>query len=167
LASCHDDLSRKERIVTLPQWCLAGLLGLTLLVLVGCKREEPVPPGLQPPLEESGPHAAGKKVYNAHGCSRCHTVGAAPAEPSGPSMPPLPGKDAPPVAGPPMGGPPLPNKGPDLANVASKPERDVEWFIAYVSNPRKEKRDSRMPPFDKQIKPEDMRTLAEFLASLK
>jgi mono/diheme cytochrome c family protein len=161
------------------------LLGLSLLVLVSCKREEQgppqpgpgtdnLPPGFppmpRPPvLEETEPHAAGKKVYNANGCARCHTMGGTQAGPPiggpPPGGPPMGG---PPMGGPPMGGPPMPNKGPDLAKVASKGEkRDVEWFIAYVSNPKKTNPEARMPPFEKQIKEKDMRALAEFLASLK
>src|SRR3954470_11624531 len=102
-------------------------LGLTLLLLAGgCKREEPPPmkpmggmpnPGmtLTPPatLEEKEPHAAGKKVYNANACFRCHSMGG------------------------PQAGPPMPNKGPDLAKVAGKPGRNADWFVAYVSDPKK------------------------------
>jgi cbb3-type cytochrome oxidase cytochrome c subunit len=58
-------------------------------------------------------------------------------------------------------------KGPDLVKVASKPERNVEWFIGFVSDPKKTNPDSKMPPFEKQIKPDDLRALAEFLNSLK
>ena len=155
------------------RWCLAGLLGLTFLILVGCKREEQPPPqggpnnfpgpppmpGPPPVLEETEPHAAGKKVYNANGCMRCHTMGGPQAGP------PIGG---PPMGGPPMGKPPMPGKGPDLAKVASKGEkRGVEWFISYVSHPKKVNPESRMPPFEKKIKDKDMRALAEFLSSLK
>jgi mono/diheme cytochrome c family protein len=173
--------------------CLIGVFGLTLLVLA-CKREEQTSPESGPPfsdvpplgggpggkppagfppikppamLEETEPHAAGKKVYNANGCARCHTMGADVAGPAFPPMPPLP-KDAPAINdGPPMGKPPMMNKGPDLAKTAGKPGRNVEWFIAFVSNPRNEKPYTRMPAFEKKIKPEDMRALAEFLADLK
>jgi cbb3-type cytochrome oxidase cytochrome c subunit len=113
------------------------------------------------PLEEKEPHAAGKKVYNANGCLRCHTMGEAQNGPPGG-----------PKGGPPKGGPPMPpggdkKKGPDLSKVASKPGRNVEWFIAFVSDPKKDNPESPMPAFAKQIKTEDMRALAEFLADLK
>jgi cbb3-type cytochrome oxidase cytochrome c subunit len=62
---------------------------------------------------------------------------------------------------------PMMGKGPDLAKVASKPERTVEWFIAFVSNPQKERPEAKMPAFGDKIKSEDMRKLAEFLATLK
>jgi mono/diheme cytochrome c family protein len=135
-------------------------VGLALLaVLAGCNRtgapnsggsSKPPPPNSQQ-LEETEPHAAGKKVFNANGCVRCHTITSAHL---GQPMPP-------------RGGPGGPEKGPDLSEVAAKPDRDVEWFIACVSDPRKEKPESRMPAFGPRIKPEDMRALAEFLADLK
>src|SRR5687768_13547151 len=99
------------------------------MILAGCKREEQPPPPdpltlpTGPPtltplaaLEEKEPHAAGKKVYNAQGCMRCHTMGGA--------------KDAPKDA--PAGDLQAATKGPDLAKVGGKPGRDVEWFIAFV-----------------------------------
>src|SRR5262245_65190642 len=100
------------------------------------------------PLAESEPHAAGKKVYNANGCFRCHSMGEDQGGPPLPPMPPMP-KGAPPFpGGPPKGGPPggpmMPNKGPDLAKVARKPGRNAEWFIAFVTDPKKENPDSRM-----------------------
>jgi mono/diheme cytochrome c family protein len=223
------------------------LLGLGLLVLIGCQPKEQTstqsgtgpnnpPPGFNQgrfnqggfppgfpdmtpptPLAEKEPHAAGKKVFNANTCFRCHAVTGvevvkrpiidAPAvkdgqpkdgppvmdappkggpQKNGPGLdgppkggPPMggPGRGGPPMGGPPMGGPPMGrppfggpgmgNKGPDLAKVASKAGRNVDWFIAFVNNPRKENPAGRMPPFENKIKPENMRALAEFLASLK
>jgi mono/diheme cytochrome c family protein len=143
--------------MTCPRWCRAGLFGLTLLIVLSCKKSETTPPPgtatgnppptfiqLKPPiLEVVEPHAAGKRVYNANSCHSCHTVGGATP------------------------GPPMPKKGPDLAKVASTPGRDVEWFIAFVGNPKKERPGAKMPAFEGQITPEDMRALAEFLTSLK
>lgn len=163
--------------MTSVRWCLAGLLGLAFLVLAGCKKEDPPPQGgtgnpppgfppmMAPPiLEETGPHAAGKKVYNVNGCAKCHTMG---GPQGGPAMggPP---KGGPPLGGPPGGMPPMPNKGPDLVKVAGKGEkRNVEWFVTYVSNPKKVNPEAKMPPFEKRINDKDLRALAEFLASLK
>src|SRR6185369_1689786 len=106
--------------MTAARWCLAGILALPLLVLAGCKGEEKTPPKsvempklfMPPkPLEETEPHAAGKKIFNANKCAACHTMGGAQAE-----------------------APPFPGKGPDLTKIASKPKRDVDWFVAYVSD---------------------------------
>jgi mono/diheme cytochrome c family protein len=159
--------------MSLPRRCAAGLLGIALLIPTACNRKEgPTAPPEGPPtgpppefmpkppiLEEVEPHAAGKKVYNANGCVRCHMMGGPPIGPPG-------GPPIGPPGGPP-GPPPLPGKGPDLAKVANHKERNVEWFMKYVSNPRSVKEDSKMPPFEKKINETDLRALAEFLASLK
>jgi mono/diheme cytochrome c family protein len=155
------------------RWCLGCLAAVVLLAaLSGCKREDkvvgPPPPDptalvlpggvqLAPPLEETGPHAAGKKVYNAQACARCHSMGkAAPGDPV---------KGGPAMGGPGKGGPKA--KGPDLAKAGAKEGRTVDWFVAYVSNPKKDNPDAKMPAFENKIKADDMRALAEFLASLK
>lgn len=159
------------------RWCLASFLGLSMVLLAGCKEDDPGPgkggpgpggpPGGPPggfppmppmPLEEKEPHAAGKRVYNANGCMKCHSMGGGQA---GFPMPPMP-----PMGGPPNM-PPMPNQGPDLAKVASKPERNVDWFIAFLNNPSKDNPEARMPPFEGKIQADDLRALAEFLASLK
>jgi mono/diheme cytochrome c family protein len=108
-------------------------------------------PAAQPePVDETGPFAAGKKVFAANGCSRCHSRGGATGGP------PMAGKG-------PMGR----NKGPDLAKVGGEQGHTVDWFVAYVSNPKSQKPDSRMPPFGTKIQEIDLRALAEYLASLK
>jgi mono/diheme cytochrome c family protein len=118
-----------------------------MLVMAGCRREEqPAPQQVvhaYPQIDEKEPHAAGKKVYNANKCARCHTMGAAQTEE------------------------PLPGSPPDLVMVASKPDRNVEWFIAYVSDASKFKPDTTMLAYGKILTPEELRSLAEFLASLK
>lgn len=187
------------------RWALPLCLALACCV-AGCKRTSdvntPNPPGGMPPggmppggmppmggppkmpkLEETAPHAAGKKVYNANGCAACHTVnrlsGGAPKDGDLPKdlLPKDAPKDGPfkdsppkdafpkdrPAFGSPMAGP---LKGPDLSDVGAKPEHTVEWLIAYLRDPRSKKPNSRMPPFDK-LKEEDLRALAEFLVSLK
>ena len=181
------------------RWCAAGLLGLAFVIFVGCKREDTSQPGSNAggpppgpnqggppqgftppmPLVEMEPHAAGKKVYNANACFRCHSLTLAQAGPGAPKDgkggapegpqggPPGGPKGGPPDGGKggPKGGPP--NKGPDLTKVASVQGRDVEWFIARISDPKKENINARMPPFGEKIKSDDMRALAEFLVTLK
>jgi cbb3-type cytochrome oxidase cytochrome c subunit len=59
------------------------------------------------------------------------------------------------------------NKGPDLAKVGADSTHTVEWLTEHVRNPKAHKPDSRMPSFGDKINPEDLRSLAEYLASLK
>jgi mono/diheme cytochrome c family protein len=146
-----------EQVVTPLRWSVAGLLCLALVVLIGCKGDEPAatgsrpthtgkpppPPGMPGPIDESEPHAAGKVVFNKNGCFQCHTVDGSKQ------------------------GPHSTKEGPDLAKVAREPGRDLAWFTAFVGNPMHERPGAKMPPFEKQIKPDDMRALAEFLSSLK
>ena len=118
---------------------------------------------------ESGPHAAGKKVFVNSGCFRCHTIDGVRGPVGG-------GMAGPPPGGPPPGGPgpggPGPGgpkgggRAPDLGKVAADPEKNVDWFVKFVRNPKSVKPESRMPA-QGQIKDEDLKTLAEYLASLK
>ena len=179
------------------RWSLTRLACLAALVLIvaGCNRTEevknpppqgglnvppmpgpPGPPNVPKPLEVSEPHAAGKKVYNENTCFRCHSMGGGDgpgfvAPPDGGKLPdggkfPDGGKGLP--DGGKIGGPPMPGgKGPDLAKVAAKGDRDAKWFAEFLANPKKDKPESKMPPFGDKIKGDDLKALTEFLASLK
>jgi hypothetical protein len=58
-------------------------------------------------------------------------------------------------------------RAPDLGKIGSDPEHTVTWLMDYVRNPKTQKADAKMPPFEGKIKDEDLRSLAEYLASLK
>ena len=88
--------------------------------------------------------SAGRKVYDEHRCARCHTIGGA--------------------GGPPGGGK---SRGPDLGSVGRDPTHTVEWLAEHVRNPQSHRPDSRMPAYDGKIQPQDLQSLAEYLASLK
>ena len=154
------------------------LAGLGLLALFGCKKNtDPTPitppPGMVPPMPmpvgqfdtESGPHAAGKKVFVASGCFRCHTINNVRG-PVGPGMPGA-GGPMPPMPPMPPGFPGRPGRGPDLGKVGADETHTVEWLQEYIRDPRQKKPDSKMPPVGKKIKDADLRALAEYLASLK
>jgi len=59
------------------------------------------------------------------------------------------------------------NGAPDLARVGADPAHTVNWIMEYVRDPKAQKADAKMPPFEGKIKEEDLRSLAEYLASLK
>jgi cbb3-type cytochrome oxidase cytochrome c subunit len=59
-------------------------------------------------------------------------------------------------------------RGPDLSRVGANPSHTVDWFMKFVRNPQSIKPDSRMPAFEEaKINEEDLRALAQYLASLK
>lgn len=58
-------------------------------------------------------------------------------------------------------------RGPDLSHVGADPIHTTDWLIEHIRNPKTHKPDSRMPPFDGKISAEDLKVLAEYLASLK
>lgn len=151
--------------------------------LTGCRKtktEEPPAGPTGPPARvfgppkgfdvDSGPHAAGKKVFAAQNCFRCHNIGdiGAPTmggPPGSAGGPPLPGQ----LPGTlPPGGKMRSTRGPDLAHVAKDPEHTVDWLMAHIRNAKTHKPDSAMPPFpESKINDEDLRHLADYLASLK
>ena len=89
------------------------------------------------PLEETGAFAAGKKVYNAQDCSKCHSID--------------------PNAG--------RGKAPSLATEGK--EHDAAWIAAHIKNPKTHSPMSRMPSYEGKISDADLKSLSEFLASLK
>jgi mono/diheme cytochrome c family protein len=59
------------------------------------------------------------------------------------------------------------SRGPDLSRIGSNPEHNADWIAQYIRNPTSKNPNSRMPPFEDKLKDEDVRALAEYLASLK
>jgi cbb3-type cytochrome oxidase cytochrome c subunit len=72
-------------------------------------------------------------------------------------MPPMPGGPGPMIGG----------KAPDLGKVGGDLAHTVDWLMAYIRNPKATKAGSKMPSFEGKIKDDDLRALAEYLASLK
>jgi len=58
-------------------------------------------------------------------------------------------------------------KGPDLSHVGADSKHTTAWLIEHIRNPKSHKADSRMPPFEGKISEEDLKALADYLASLK
>jgi mono/diheme cytochrome c family protein len=85
----------------------------------------------------SQPSAAGKELF-ARFCVKCHTL-----DPAG-----------------------EPRKK-DLSTVGSDSTHTVEWLMAFIANPKSQKPDIKMPAFAQQLSQQDLRALAEYLASLK
>ena len=122
------------------RWPIVLVASVVLLVGIGCKRTKSA--------GEPVSLASGKQIYEANGCVRCHSIGAA-------------------SSGPQAGAPGVGMKGPNLGKVGADPGHTVAWLTAYVRNPRAQKADSRMPSFEGRIKDNDLTALAEYLASLK
>jgi cbb3-type cytochrome oxidase cytochrome c subunit len=140
---------------------LAWLLCLALGgLLPGCYGSAPA----GPVQTDTGPFTGGRKVFAEVGCSRCHTVNRVRLVAAN-----APAPDSPPDAG----GPPGPGgivvrKGPDLGKVARDPAHTPDWFMKYVRQPRDVDPNTHMPAFgEAKIKDDDLRTLAEYLATLK
>jgi mono/diheme cytochrome c family protein len=92
--------------------------------------------------------AAGRSVFEANNCARCHALGGDGGGNAGAS---------------PMGR----GRGPDLSQVGADPEHTVEWLMEHVRDPRSHNPQSRMPAFGGRIQAQDLRSLAVYLASLK
>jgi mono/diheme cytochrome c family protein len=51
--------------------------------------------------------------------------------------------------------------------VGGDEEHSVAWLMDYIRNPKSKKPNAKMPPFEGKIKEDDLRAMAEYLASLK
>ena len=108
------------------------------------------------------PHVAGKKALVANNCFRCHAVNGARAGGGGGAPGGPPGGPGGPPAGAMMGG----GRGPDLGSVGKDSEHTVDWIMKFVRDPKSVKPEARMPA-QSRISDEDLRAVAEYLASLK
>src|SRR5262245_62494460 len=134
---------------------LIAILGLLFAVSTGCKKSNPsagmpptYPQGGDPnAVADTGPHAAGKKVFAAN-CARCHSVGPMGAGGPGPGGPGPGGPGGPGPGGPGPGGPgpggPGPGgglgmRGPNLAKTGQVAEHTVEWFMELIRDPKSKK----------------------------
>ncbi|HEV8062638.1 MAG TPA: c-type cytochrome [Gemmataceae bacterium] len=138
-------------LVFLLACCIVGFS-----LLAGCKKEAappvgenapPKPGGGNPPppadIDPSDKFAAGKTTFRTN-CARCHST-TAPGE----------------------GGKMRGGKAPNLAKVAADPEHTKEWLADHIRDPKSHKPQSTMPKFAGKLKEEDIKTLADYLASLK
>ena len=91
-----------------------------------------------------GGASSGNGLFDQH-CLKCHSVdGSAGGGMKGPGM-----------------------KGPDLAKTGAAPEHTAAWVADHIKNPKSHKPDSRMPAFDGNLTPEQIKELADFLAAKK
>jgi mono/diheme cytochrome c family protein len=174
----------KDRDVTHVQRRLIGVACLGLAGLLGCQpasapNAAPPPGGSASPSPapaskeefdaDSGPFAAGKKVVVAKGCFKCHAIngvrGRVEGAPGGPGPG---GPDGPPPGPGGFGrGGPGGGRAPDLGKVGGDEEHSIAWLMDYIRNPKSKKPNAKMPPFEGKIKEDDLRAMAEYLASLK
>ena len=127
---------------------LAGLAGVILLI-VGCNKPTDTTPAGPSPGGPGGPagpapgaNASAKELFDYH-CLKCHRTGGYAAAP--------PGKRG----------------GPDLSKTAADPDHTTDWIVEHIKNPKVHAPGSRMPNFEGQLTPEQMRKLADYVLSLK
>ena len=58
-------------------------------------------------------------------------------------------------------------RAPDLSHVGADASHTAAWLAEFVKNPGKIEPGSRMPPFEGKISDSDLKSLTEYLASLK
>jgi mono/diheme cytochrome c family protein len=137
---------KKSRLNALTMTTLIPLL--SLLVITGCvscaKSTESDPgSGQENPSSSTAQSsatliAAGKTVFDANGCARCHALNG-------------------------QGG----RQGPELTHVGAESEHTSDWIVAHVKNPRMHNPRSRMPSFEGKINDKDLLALGAYLSSLK
>jgi mono/diheme cytochrome c family protein len=138
------------------EWRVSRLAGFGLLAAalgVGCTKNGRVPAsrrdvggseaaekgaGAASAQSDAALAAAGKAVFDANGCARCHSIGG-------------------------QGG----RMGPDLTRVGAEPGHTPQWLVEHVKNPKRHNPSSRMPAFEGRISDRDLLALGAYLGSLK
>lgn len=114
-----------------------GSLMVTSALAGPPKKGAKKPPTKSAKKDDPAAIAAGKKVYDANGCTACHAIG----ETGGKS-------------------------GPALTKVGADPKHTSEWLGKAVVNNKSVHPESTMPPYD-QIKGKDLSNIVAYLGSLK
>jgi mono/diheme cytochrome c family protein len=166
----------QRRLMWLTCLGLIGLLGCqpagtpnTALPPGGSAGSSTTPASTEEFDAESGPFAAGKKVFVGNGCFKCHAINGVRSRVGGGSGDPGPGGPGgqPPGQGGFGPGGPGGGRAPDLGKVGGNETHSVAWLMDFIRNPKSKKANAKMPPFEGKIKDDDLRALAEYLASLK
>jgi mono/diheme cytochrome c family protein len=130
----------------------ALLAGVGLIAALGCGHKKgPAPSGTTPAVASAA--TGGQQVFEQN-CAKCHNAAGIAAPP------PDEGKGGP-------GGKGGRRRGPDLSHVGSDAEHSVDWLAQHVRDPKAHKPDSRMPSFENKLTPEQIKSVAEFLAGMK
>jgi mono/diheme cytochrome c family protein len=99
------------------------------------------------PVSESAV-AAGRRVYDQHGCAKCHALDGNVGTGGGPGG---------------RGG----RRKVDLSRVGGRWGHTVDWISNFIRNPKAQGSTLDMPAYEDKIPPQDLRALAEFLATLR
>jgi mono/diheme cytochrome c family protein len=118
-----------------------GTTGFAFLaVVLGCGKGSTA--GTTPTGSNTQPVAStggsGVQIFAAQNCGKCHATEAGQRK-----------------------------QGPMLAGIGSKPDRTVEWIMAHIKNPQAHNPKSKMDAYDGKISDADLKTLAEYLITLK
>ena len=58
-------------------------------------------------------------------------------------------------------------RAPNLAKVAADPVHTTDWLAEHVKNPKAHKPESKMPPFEGKLSADELKSVTEFLSTLK
>ncbi|HJZ58407.1 MAG TPA: cytochrome c [Gemmataceae bacterium] len=128
------------------RWLIGHVSIAMMAVVLGCtKPTAPSGGGEQQPEGANTPTASldAKQLYEQQ-CAKCHGV---------------------------MGGESGRNgkKGgrPDLSKVGADPAHTPDWIAEHIRNPQSHKPDSKMPAFEGKLQPEQIKSVADYLAGMK
>ena len=114
-------------------------VALCLFALVlGCGKSDPTAPEMALMPNATPNQPSGNAVFDNH-CMGCHSVTSTTTG--------------------------MKRKGPNLSKVGV--EHKVDWLADHVKDPKSHKPDSGMPEFGSKLKPEEIKSVSEFMAGLK
>jgi mono/diheme cytochrome c family protein len=118
------------------------LVGLGLFAAaLGCGQSSSSPPPAKtPPAAVAATPTDGKGLFTQY-CSNCHAAGDVPRKGKG--------------------------KGPDLSHVAAEAEHTPAWIGEHIRDPKIHEPSSKMPAFASKLKPEEIKSIVDYLSTLK
>lgn len=110
------------------------------LVCVACAKKGSPP--AKPVAAANGNVDTGHQLFDQH-CAKCHALGGAGGSGKGRS------------------------KGPDLSKAGADAAHTPDWIAEHIRDPKAHKPDSKMPAFDGKLQPDEIKSIAAYLATLK
>jgi mono/diheme cytochrome c family protein len=136
----HPVSSAEPHVMPTPRLA-ARLVGLGLFAAaLGCGQSSSSPPPAKTPPAAAVASTDGKGLFTQH-CSNCHAAGDVPRKGKG--------------------------KGPDLSHVASEADHTPAWIGEHIRDPKIHEPSSKMPAFGSKLKPEEIKSIVDYLSTLK